>query len=72
MLFRIALNTNGKYDWLSCPVLKVTQLQEVNTEPNIPYFRYSLVAISVLTVFKIPTSVSVSVFENIKYRFGIS
>ena len=39
----------------------------MNTETN---FRYSLVGISVFSVFKIPTSVSVSVFENNEYRFG--
>ena len=44
----------------------------MNTEPNFRYFRYSLVGISVFSLFEIPTSVSVSVFENIGYRFGIS
>ena len=36
------------------------------------YFRYLIVDIRYFPVLRIPTSVSVSVFQNIGYRFGIS
>jgi len=36
------------------------------------YFRYLFVDIRYFSVLWIPTSVSVSVFQNIGYRFGIS
>ena len=47
-----------------CPVSKVTQLTAPRGEYRTEF--------SVFSVFEIPTSVSVSVFENIGYRFGIS
>ena len=54
----------NQQDWLSCPVSKVTQLTALRGEYRTEF--------SVFSVFEIPMSVSVSVFENIGYRFGIS
>ena len=36
------------------------------------YIRYLIIGIRYFSVFRIPTSVSVSIFQNIGYRFGIS
>ena len=45
-----------------------TEVLKYRTEPT---FRYLIASIRYFSVYQIPTSVSVSIFLNIGYRFGI-